>query len=1044
MATAKVEHADLPQHSLCILQRFRESWIEDHFCDVVLQSSDGAQHRAHAAVLYAASKNFKNLLDGSFLEAGRVQRGQPVEIAASKAAVHGLLDYVYGGKPEVNLEAGLELIGLAEAFGLPKLASAIETGFRASLNSNSALQILQEAHGLHTLKAACEEKVAEDFETCSQQPDFGKLDPGQLAGILDREDLMVSREEVVFKALFNWLKISKDREAFLGALLHYVDFKSISVENLLRLGRLPVPGLNGDHLHRKAKDALQAQCRKRTQSQESFRPKRRCLQHWSPDLGASTEFSGRQVLPTSCLKLCWHEGAIYALDFHNTNEVFCWKPGDPATQVRKLLGEGTRVAGINNLGTDFAFSNLSILPTGEIFLLEHHRRLVGLHNGFGRVVLDDLQGSIMRCSPTGVLYVLTVQGVQKLEGSRLQTVMTFESLPRDLRLSDMFDMFVTKEEVIYILDNRNARILRFNPAESFEPFVVGQVLAEPRPDLLDMFVTEAGTIYVTENGPGKVLAIRPGDTTFTEVLECPGELTPTGVLVQDRSLYVSMLGPAGPGGEGLYEYVLPLELQLECKGGGVEATFGTAARKLRDVVEKRAIAEDLEATLAQIKQVFDVAFSPSVTFMKVVDTYLAGGLLDANAIEVIRLESKQQSRAVERQKKAQKKKEKLEKKQKKAKKSSSSSGSSSDSSSSESSGKKKKKKAKKVKKKGKTKKSKKDKKGKYLRTPGTSPKLGSGAEVMFNFRAVLQQLCCIHRPESTQRPLDRIHLEAAPSLPPNARNLSECFGKVKTRLRIVYISTGPDAERFDAAFQKNDLEVMVELMDSKQAVDALLEPKHPWAEDPRSVGALSAMQLAMLASMVGEDDSSVREDIGRAGAIPPLVRLLQSQEADAMQAAVVALKYLTEESGPNATSAFEAGALPALIQLLKHPVPGLRGVESEDCHEHLATLGGIQVLVGQLDCSELDVKKDHDHDLLLEAVWNLEDLIVHQDGHPLDRFCHLAVEAGAVEKLQKLREVGAGELLLAVEKLMEPLTTFQPSKFPDREPVVTASTSESV
>mmetsp|Transcript_27766 Transcript_27766/g.45464 ORF Transcript_27766/g.45464 Transcript_27766/m.45464 type:complete len:337 (-) Transcript_27766:9-1019(-) len=137
----------------------------------------------------------------------------------------------------------------------------------------------------------------------------------------------------------------------------------------------------------------------------------------------------------------------------------------------------------------------------------------------------------------------------------------------------------------------------------------------------------------------------------------------------------------------------------------------TGARKLRDVVEKRAIAEDLTAVLAQIKEVFDVAFNPSVTFMKVVDTYLAGGLLDANAIEVIRLESKQQARAVERQKKAQKKKEKLEKKQKKTKKSSSSS-SSSDSSSSESSGKKKKKKAKKVKKKGKTKKSKKDKKGK--------------------------------------------------------------------------------------------------------------------------------------------------------------------------------------------------------------------------------------------------------------------------------------------------------------------------------------------
>ena len=560
MAAAKVEHADLPQHSLSILGQFRDFWMEDHLCDVVLQSSDGAEHRAHAAVLSAASKNFKNLLSGSFLEADQVQRGQPVKIAASKEALHGLLDYVYGGQPEMNLEAGLELLRLAEAYDLPKLASAIEAGFCPSLNSNSALQILQEAHGLHTLKAVCEEKVAEEFETCSQHPDFGKLDSGQLARILKREDLVVSREEVVLKGIFNWLKISKDREALLGMLLHFVDFKSISVENLRRLGRLPVPGLNGDHLHRNVKDALQAQCRKRSQSQQSFRPKRRCLQHWSPDLGASTEFSGRQVLPTCCFRLRWHEGAIYALDFEN--EIFCWKPGDPATEVRKLLGEGARVTGIDDVGRDCDFSDLSVLPTGEIFVADpDNGRLVSFHNGVGRIVLDELpHPGRLCCSPNGVLYVLNDEALQKLEGSRLQTVMTFESLPEDLQFS-AFAMFVTKEEVIYVLDRENDRILRFNPTESFKPVVVVEVPAEHEPNLCDMFVTEGGTIYVADAGQRKVLAFRPGDTTFTEVLECLGELRPRAVLVQDRSLYVGMKEDGVTRG-GLYEYVLPPELQL--------------------------------------------------------------------------------------------------------------------------------------------------------------------------------------------------------------------------------------------------------------------------------------------------------------------------------------------------------------------------------------------------------------------------------------------------------------------------------------------------
>ena len=51
-------------------------------------------------VLSAASAFFKNLLGGSFLEAERVQQKQPVEIAASKAAVSALLDYIYDGQPE--------------------------------------------------------------------------------------------------------------------------------------------------------------------------------------------------------------------------------------------------------------------------------------------------------------------------------------------------------------------------------------------------------------------------------------------------------------------------------------------------------------------------------------------------------------------------------------------------------------------------------------------------------------------------------------------------------------------------------------------------------------------------------------------------------------------------------------------------------------------------------------------------------------------------------------------------------------------------------
>ena len=323
MGAVKLDHSDPAQHRAGIMQQLRQFWMDDHLCDVVLKSHDGAEHRAHTAVLSAASAFFKNLLGGSFLEAERVQQKQPVEIAASKAAVLALLDYIYDGQPEASVEVGLELLRLAEAYDLPQLAGEIEAGIRACLDSSVALQVLQEAHGLHSLRVACEDKVAEDFETCSQRPDFGKLGASQLARILKREDLGVSREEAVVNALFTWNKVSKDGHASLGVLLQHADFNSLSIENLLSLSRTSLSGQSGDDLHREVEDVLIF--RKRTQSPGTFQSKRRCLQHWSPFLGASTEASGREVLPFPCNSLRWHQGELFAVHFGG-RRIISWSP----------------------------------------------------------------------------------------------------------------------------------------------------------------------------------------------------------------------------------------------------------------------------------------------------------------------------------------------------------------------------------------------------------------------------------------------------------------------------------------------------------------------------------------------------------------------------------------------------------------------------------------------------------------------------------------------------------------------------------------------
>ena len=124
--------------------------------------------------------------------------------------------------------------------------------------------------------------------------------------------------------------------------------------------------------------------------------------------------------------------------------------------------------------------------------------------------------------------------------------------------------------MIYVTDTYENWVLRINPAAPLEPVVVGQIpsphegsLAEGLA-LLDLFVTEGETIYVAEHVSRKVFAFRPGDATPTEVLQCPDPLVPMSLLIQGRSLYVSMVDDmrnATTG--GIYEFLLPPELQLD-------------------------------------------------------------------------------------------------------------------------------------------------------------------------------------------------------------------------------------------------------------------------------------------------------------------------------------------------------------------------------------------------------------------------------------------------------------------------------------------------
>ena len=587
--TMKLLHTELACHQQGLVQQLRDFWKEGHLCDVVLKSVDGIQHQTHRNVLSAASAALKALLCAPFREAEQIRQGQPIDIAASSGVVGAFLDYLYGGEPEVTSMDAVEVLRLAGAYGLPRLAASVESELRASLTSELALQLLPEALvlGLHELQQACEEQIACDFEQCVLQEHFQELNAKQLQRILQREDLNVSREEVVVEALFRWSKSSQDKTEGMVLLLANVDFPSLSASNLNLLHHaarsLGPPGL---HLECDTREAM-AVHKKRSASNVAcqHRPKRRCLARWSGGLGADkkSDLDGRRVTPHVTgpgWRLLWHQDAFLLYDHlpgdrpgecSEEFRIVACKPGDPSFRV--IAGEGACVNGFNKLELLGCFGH-AVSPAGELFvgsqsIQANQQHLVSFHDGVGKVLLEGLEKPRRLCgSPNGVLYILDKEGtrVQKLEGSAWTPLLSTGQLPEGQQ--ENFDsIFASGQETLYVL--QGSCVLRLLTGASVPTVVADFGEAFNFSAASGFFVTEDERIFACSRDK-KVFITQAGEASWNASLDVSNAGTPVDVLVQGQVLNVL----AHQGGEGggwdnirksraaVYQYALPHRLEL--------------------------------------------------------------------------------------------------------------------------------------------------------------------------------------------------------------------------------------------------------------------------------------------------------------------------------------------------------------------------------------------------------------------------------------------------------------------------------------------------
>ena len=476
------------------------------------------------------------------------------------------VDYIYGGEPDVAAMDAVELLRPAGAYGLPRLAEAVEADLKASLDSELALQLLQETviWGMPDLRKACEEQVAKDFQQCVLAEEFLKLTGRQLQRLIQREDLKVSREEVVVQALFKWAKSSRDRQKDMVLMLCHVDFPSLSSSNLHVLCHAAQSlSSSGADWECEVRQALSLH-RKWPSSEVSraHPPKRFCLSHWAAGLGASQESdrAGKKVTPTvkDCgYDLAWHEGAFF---FNRTepHQILSCIPGEK--NLRVVAGEGAPINGFNQLEH---VRGLAMSPNGEMMVghgeTSTATQLVSFQDGVVRVALDvpDLQD--VCCSPNGVIYFLHAGGtrVQKVEGSRLIPVVDSKELPEG-HAFDASYIFVSKQEVLYVSDCENDRILRFAEGTSV-PTIAADFGDRGGVGLGGLFVTEDERIFICDRTNDRILMTDAGEKASCSELNVSGLGKPTHLLVQDGLLHVLIRRETNEG--WVQQFVLPPTLK---------------------------------------------------------------------------------------------------------------------------------------------------------------------------------------------------------------------------------------------------------------------------------------------------------------------------------------------------------------------------------------------------------------------------------------------------------------------------------------------------
>ncbi|XP_048840212.1 kelch-like protein 10 isoform X1 [Brienomyrus brachyistius] len=226
---------------------FNKLRLAGQLCDVVL-ITDGVKFNAHRVILCGCSSYFQALFTGDWKDSGKREYQFP---GISPDTMQHIIEYAYTYSVLVTAENVANLLAAADRLSILGIIQRCSDFLHEQLCLQNCIGLFKTAdgYGLNELHQSVFSFILQNFkEVASISEEFIDLSLQELCDIIEKDELNVKQEDVVFEAILRWIEHEPaTREAHISALLPKVRMARMDVEYFLTtIKNNPIVKANGE------------------------------------------------------------------------------------------------------------------------------------------------------------------------------------------------------------------------------------------------------------------------------------------------------------------------------------------------------------------------------------------------------------------------------------------------------------------------------------------------------------------------------------------------------------------------------------------------------------------------------------------------------------------------------------------------------------------------------------------------------------------------------------------------------------------------------